>query len=508
MQPPAYGTDFPLVTPTEDVRYLFADFQLTYEDPADYDDTLVPWTPPFRIERLRGFGCEGSFADVPPHDADLRIVDADDRLVFESSTSDTFLAREWGPRHFLYEWRHETITCKVVIHTKWSPDDDPAPRNYPKDWEPANATLDARCILRQPKRVKSVTVLLTSVTQGPIDFVAGYNMLLADEPVRRGQRATTQIQFSATPGAGDGVYPDCTVPPLYIRTINNVPPARGGNFNLAAEGCYYWRRPLKEIDGSYQPWVSLYPYSSVEVGLPSSDAGTTKDALGWPTDDNRRYAHLQFGNDCLACCDCDDYVEVAQYLNRVRNRYAASAADANAARDAYNAAVTSYEEAASCFQRQPLRLNMRPQTCPSLDVVLQFCNTTGECINNLTLEADFTGSGGTATQAAGFTYITGRSYHPRRGTPLTTPYSMAGTWPVFTANWPLVRPRGSVHVRFRLVFGACVPYTVHAELTGKIAGNPIMITPAGGGDEEEAADNASAVLRCPSTVTYDPTTCS
>ncbi len=518
---PQAGTDFPLLLPSADVRYLLADLQLTFDQPSDYAD-LPAFTSPFRIYWLSGFGegdpgfqiptlgdssswssvcvshsssvSGGSLTTIdclplPKHGHDIIIVDADDHVVFDSTHPlVTYSTRTWGTRLRVITWKHPTEqTVSVVYHTAWNDNDSPAPREYPSYFFPTTAVLDERTVQRLPKRLRSLTVILDNMRHTGVEFIAGYNMLLnANTTVETdGGRRSTRVVFNASAGAGLGVFPDCTSNPLQITTLNGVLPTPNGDFFLAATGCYWLRQPTRVISEETQaaiPEINLTPGSIPTTGLPSPLAGTTKTAPGWPHEDDPRYAHLQIGNDCAPCVDCPDFVAAALYLNDTRDRYHRTGKQFEGARDLYHANRERWLSMAGCLNRRPLRLRLLPQLCPFLDVSVQFCNQGGDCQTNVELQVDFTTSpdGATATEVPGFTFITGARNKPGRVTPLTDRYNMGDAWPSFTAFFDVVQPGQSVHARFRLLFSDCgldgnVPFAITGVLTATVNGNALMV---------------------------------
>ena len=250
---PAAGTDYPLIQPSADMRDLLADFYLAYDDPGDYGGQA--FVLPFRIVWLFGFGTDVPVAGsietpLPTHTADLLILDATEQVVFDSTTAvfdaehapyNGFAERDWGDRLHILEWYTDTATCRAIVHTKWSPDDDPVPHGYPDDFQPAAAILDARTCYRTPRRVRSLQALLTKLRRiAVVEFAAGYNMQLAVTSLLT-SRYGSAVTFAAVPGSGQGIYPGCDAPPSqYIRKINGVGPSRAGHFQLAANACYFF----------------------------------------------------------------------------------------------------------------------------------------------------------------------------------------------------------------------------------------------------------------------------
>jgi len=524
---PISGTDFPLVEPSEDVRYLLADFQLNYEDPADYDAAIAAFTPPFRVAWMYGFGCKPStvpgdnssssmslgsesvvtFPPSPVHDVDIVVFDADDRVVFDSTTADTFTSRDWGPRLHIFTWSTGGLTCRLVRHTKWSRDRHPRPRNYPIAFLPENATLDARTIARAPRRIKSLRVVLDQFTlEDTIELTGGYNMtLVANTPVTVGRRHVSRIEFKAIPGDGLGTYPGCDPAPLYVRAINGQRPTATGHFYMAAAGCYFLRQPTLVIDETTVPSATRAPYAIVE-DLPDELAGTTIDAAGWPA--SKYYGQLQLGNNCTPCCDCDDYVATAAYMNELGNTYAALGADAAKAGQRYRDAHARWETVRNCVLTHPLQIILRPQYAPFLDVAVQFNNVGSVCLHNVTVRVTLSTvpEGGVGIQVTGYTFISGPTLDVDAAR-----YVMGGEWPEFTATWDSVPPGTSVNARFRLVFDGgggvtsetgFTSYAVTADAAALSSGIPI---------ETQTGDpitvSSTAVMRAPTTqaLTFAPT---
>lgn len=557
---PQAGIDYPLVRPTEDVRYLIADSYLSFDQPSDYDEDEPDFELPFRIHWMYGFGCVppeypipgydsslSSYSSVcssealslssnssasaqqinclpiPKHAHDIIIVDNKGRVVFDSTEADiTHETRPWGDRLRVVTWQHPNNSCmSLVYHTAWNPNDFPEPRNYPVYFFPQSATLDERAIERLPKRLRSLTVILDNLRKTPVDFVAGYNMLLETGETFEapGERRRTRVSFNATPGAGLGVFPGCEPEQLVIRRINGVGPTNEGDFYLSATDCYWVRQPttvITEVPRTTLPSIELPPGNIPVAGLPDPAAGTAKNLPGWPLNDNPAYAHLQVGNDCEPCCDCPDYVATAQYLNRTRNDYHDLGVKFEDTRDTYHENRERWLIAACCFERRPLRIRLLPQICPFLDVAIQFCNQTQECKTNLELVASFTTSpaGGRAVEVPGYTFITGASPRPGRTSARTERYQMGGEWPTFTAFFDVVQPGQSVSARFRLKFADCgfaslsssmsmgtiddTPIAVTGCLTGTVDGEPITIPVCDSLPETEEAEVCETqTLNCP-----------
>lgn len=450
-QPYGSGTDYPLVTPSDDIRYLLADAYLVYDDPYDYGEAASQFELPFRIDYLYGIGDQASsppgWAPAPTHAADVVIRDANDDVVFDSTTG-SYATRTWADRLAIHEWKTTTAQFRLVVHTHWRDDEDgPEPRNYDEHIAPTDGTLDIRTILRLPKRVRTIKAVLTTASEEPLEFIGGYNVVLEHAGVLAvdGTRRTQQIVFSATAGSGEGQFPACTEPEGYIRTVNGVGPDDNGNLQISATDCYYVRQPTSLVGDE----VSPTPYT------------------------------LQLGNDCDACCSCDDYVDVALRMRAVRNQYAELGSDAEAARNLHGRNVQRWLAAKACREDNKLQVVLQSNACPYVDVAVGFCNTGEECASGVAVNIAFTtsppfGPGDTLpTLDCRFTRV-------RNNTPgsLTLPASVGGAWPNYNVLWDSVNPGQAATARFRLEFpDNGITYAVQATVTGSVM-SPAELLPA------------------------------
>lgn len=532
------GIDYPLTSPSEDVRYLLADLYLSYTDPADYAD-VDAFIPPFSVYWLYGFGDDA--ADVvlpddenssnssssssmsrsssssailnlpsPTHTRDIIIHDAVGNVVFDSTLPDTeFETKNWTAWLAITRWSAANgDQCSVVHYTAWAENTSPEYRSYPEYFFPEDAVLQEMTAYRLPKRVRSVTTLLSTMTEKSLTLGGGYNMQLTlevDTPVSGG-RLVSGIRFDATPGGGDGVYPDCTPGPVDIRTINGISPTPTGQFFLNAVGCYYARQPVRiltEIPRTLLPEVQVYPGATVETDLPDDAAGTTTSAAGWPLDIT--YAHLQLGNDCGACCDCDDYIAVAEYIQLQHARYKSTGNLLANTRDTYHSNRLRWNATKACLQQVPVRIVVQSQRCPYVDIGVQVCNQTNACMVDISVVVMITTTpgGGTAVVQPGFTFITQPVVVDSIQRVVTQRGAIASEAHTFSTVIGQLHPAGSAIVRFRLGVDNCgqpepgVGYQINASATAYVKGIPLNASPVTGTD----------VLNCPPLVTIPAEQC-
>lgn len=497
---PQSGVDYPLVSPSADIQNLFADFYLSYKDQG--------YLTPFHISWLYGFGTlpvTDEDLPTPTHPRDVIVRDATNTVVFDSTTVDEsgYTSRAWSPRLAITRWvSQDGVVCSIIHHTAWGPTDDPLPRSYPTHLFPESAVLQDPTSYQLTRRVDAITAILDTLSGGNISLRGGYNMAVTvDTPVpAAGGRRTTIVTFDATRGGGDGVYPDCEPAATPIRTINTVPPTPIGQFFLNAVGCYYARQPYRLVTTSPRallPEVQLSPGSTIDEDLPADNAGTTTEASGWPA--SRQYAHLQLGNDCGACCDCDDYVEVAEYLQKQHARYSRIATLLTSTRDTYHSNRNRWLAAKDCLQQLPVRVVLQAQRCPYADVGVQVCNQTDTCMTNVLIEVVVRTIpvGGIAVVQLGYTFITEPSVTgsvqrvvTRRG---STDTEVLEDGVKISTTIDQLTPAGSSILRFRIGFEGCgeadpdSSYQVSASVVAYVDSVPLNSIPA----------TAIAALNCP-----------
>lgn len=525
---PQSGLDYPFVSPglnanptyLFDVRELFADFYLSYDDRGYY------WNEnqtehPLRIYWLYGFGAGPAFstgqqpiADVTipqnTHAKDLLVLDVNNNVVFDSTQADEYEEFVWGTHYKIIEWRRTTkptafqrqqrIICRAVqfLHLHTNTDIPERPISFC----PRNAILDERTIEKIPKRVLSFRVKTGNCVSPwfheKVTFVNGYNteltigeaatFLPTAPTLTTSLRKNTDVGFSVSAGSGKGQFGVCSVPlceedhptnvcPVgqdviveicdelpgeKITTINGVSPNKG-NLNLNSNDCLFVRKPVTYSDDDT-------PHNFYNVN------GNPKRSV------------MAIGGDCNPCCACDDYVEVAKYLAKIANKYKVVGDRVATIQNSHKQNIQRWNGQRDCRLSKPLRLMLVQQPCPCIDVVAMYCNQCDTCAENvkLTITLSSDPAGGTATIDPNFTQIVGVDY--------SVPAVINGGWPVFSVDFPSVKTGSSVYVKFRLCFCPSYPYAIQGTLTGVKNTGPILAGCTG--TEDPAAATANQILDC------------
>lgn len=455
---PQSGLNYPFVAPSTDIRHLVADFYLAYEDMAQ------AYQHPLRIKWLYGLGCEETTppndSPTPTHAVDLVVVDAQDNVVFNSTTAN-FADWDWGANensgydYHVYEWVSELAVCRLVTYTTWLNEeqigaDEDAPRNYANHISPINAVLDERAVYRIPKRVISISSPngitpagdpANSITLKTVNLAYGYNTTLTAVPrLRRSLRSVNTITMAAVPGTGAGRYLSCPESGPNIYSINGL---SGPNILLAANDCLFFARPVFE---------------------------------GTATLKNKE---IKLDTHCPPCCQCDDYVQVATYMNRTADRYRPIGLAAADIVDMHSGNIARWLSQQSCRLSQPLKACLVAQKCAYIDVVAQYCNQCTTCATNVTLNmlletfnVDATSTKlNTAEVVCGYTNIT-TPYESRTLERVTlTPVASFPYKKIATAFLGKIDIGNSGKVEFRLNFTDRTPTYLRMTLTAETKEN-------------------------------------
>jgi hypothetical protein len=475
---PQSGLDFPLVFPSEDIRYLLADFYLAYEDGDDYLTGTPSFTPPFSIKHLYNVGCventpAAGVASRGESVADIVIYDSNQNTVLNTTTANitSEAIYDWGTEYKIYEWVGGMFTCRMLVYTTW-PEADTDKRHYDKYLTPLSATLDTRTVHKIPKHVLKFYVRQSSVSSGPfagdVIFKNGYNTeIVSGTAVTVNTRRTTNISFAATPGTGAGKYP-CTGDEYQyeLNSINGVPPNTAGHFTMAAKDCLFVRRPTNEIDGELSPRVS---------------------------------SEQKIGADCQACCSCDDYTDTALRMNEIRDKYSTLGSWATAVKEKHISNIARWNAYRQCTISNPLKITLVPQRSPFVDIALMLCNNCEFCFDPATLTVaisiisavtppdveNFSIDQIDADVVCGYTEF----YFPGfngRAISVLKPDRLT-----YTVNTPRLKNGESGYVKFRLGFNTRTEISTKSTLTG-VTNSGIAI-PLRCGDEP--LENAVAETR-------------
>ena len=453
---PQGGMDYPLVAPSADIQYLLADFHIAY------NDLQQSIQHPLSIKWLYGVGCETatapSWAPIPSHGADIVVVDSAGVVVFDSTAASTFNTWCWGLKktdncatshaYQIYEWSDAKTTCQLIAHKTWplqlDGSDIDTPRNYQQHLTPSSAIIDERAVYKKPKYVTSFILMRKNkppvkIVEPAAELVAGYNMQMpAELNFARGLRRTNSVTFEAMSGAGLGKFVDCVDNGVVITSLNGLP---GPNVILDGHDCL-WVRPM-------------LTYTTDTEGMsPNARDGVLR------TTTVDKHATQQIGSDCKTpCCTCDDYADIARYMNNTRDRYKNIGMRADAVLGAHADNIDRWVTQRQCRQGKPLKACMTPQRCPIMDVVVQYCNMCEKCAQNAVLNLEFEAGGNTAILTCGYTTVSNNRISNGQ-------YRLNGSWPSFTAPLGNVDAGNSVSVSFRLEFEQPAPTTVQLTVTG------------------------------------------
>ena len=374
-QPSNNGTNYPLVNPSDDIKYLLGDFFFTFEN----SDGAI--TYPLKIAWMYGFGTNVVPApfgwQAPTHAKDIVIVDANDFIVFDSTLASKFTSTLWNNRLLILEWATADKICRCTMHTAWSAQDiaDGQTKTYDLYIEPINGELQADTWYELPKRINSVKVGSTVISKKQIlKLESGYNMAVTKEEdtlalsglttglnntsVITGTRKSNKILLEAIPGAGLGVFPGCVDSEVVIRTINKQRSNTYQNFTLDGDGCIRMQRA---------------------VGLTAATPRTF-DYAAFSMSSAEAKASLELHNDCTACCDCESFARTYQGLKRQWFLHKDLAEFAAATRDNYNINIDRWAAEKTIRERDQLKIRLENAGDGKVSWGINHCNASRCCI--------------------------------------------------------------------------------------------------------------------------------
>lgn len=412
------GNDYPLVLPSTDIAGLLADFYLSH--------TVTEAVLPLRLDRVRSLcgpaeacsslpsSSDSSGADDQPF---VVVVDAADQIVFDGRLADTFRAQDWGPRLHLLEWKTATAVCRVLVHRGWAESEQA--RLYRREFSPVRAVLDERTCEVLPRRVRRLRVGDT-VLDGAVTLRNGHNTTLVATAPRRnlGRRAAHRIVLSAAPGSGLGRYDDCTEVDPPIRRINGVGPDNRGRFQAEAKDCYRLERTV--VSGGPGP-------ATVEP------------------------SQLQLHNNCLPCCECQDFENTYQGVRRLYYHYKDLGTSLGSIRDTFLDNRGRWLVERNCRHQKLVKLAGFALQDGSVSLVATLCNHTRHCRYDAKLELNFQHSRGeTPTFDRGIIFVT----DPESGELM--PYRPSvrdnGSWPRIFYTWRQFNAESRLRLMLRLRF--------------------------------------------------------
>lgn len=454
-----YGTNYPFVRPSTDLRWLISDLWFAHSDTAAQ--------PPLFVQQLLHFGRPLLLEPPGPeteHPCDIILVDANSDVVCDTRQAESYTGRAFGNRFYIHEWLFLDKVCRVVQHTKLRLTQLEAMRVTETDdlvttedlqqriieqlsspvpvlLSPESGELDERAHELIPERITSIQVG-TDIITGNVTIVAGYNVQLEKDqsnsrsvisPIpgfasaaNTGLNAVeSTIVLSAVAGGGSGAFPGCQDTNLGLRSINGVTADASGSFLLGATGCLFVRPPY---------------------------------LLDTPT--QLASASLRMGNNCTVCSSCDDYLKVYSIEQGLHDRLARIGDSTAGVVDAHNHTIDRWNDYSnlslplymSLYEKvnadnkilQVEAVYCQPKIMANIPIRLVFtCHTSTGVVPSIIPELS-QGSGGGL---------------PVDGMRPWGPVVVSGTWPIFWVSWEALGEGAQINMLFSFDRAAMLHYT-------------------------------------------------
>jgi hypothetical protein len=451
-QPPSSSDSYPLLVVPDALTGLLAGLRLAYRD----DRCL--FTLPFKIAYLYGFGTLEEplivLPDDPVHDYEIWIVDAENRLVFNSTSAGDIRIREVAGRLTHVTWLSVYGSCHLTVHSAWTQEDidTGVAREYSRTMELENAILDPRTTVRMLPRVDSLTCALTTVA-GRVELAEGFNVelslnqnlgtyqdlvtdlyerVVADGLPKLSQKATRtpkQINIAAIAGAGRGRVSGCQDEAgTTIQTLNGIGPDSAGNLILQTVGTYRLGRAVGLIQDSPRTFDYYHPELT-----PDEAAGA-----------------LVLKDDGRICCGCESYVFVQRGVVRQWERWKTMAQHSASIRDWHEDNLRRWDASRICRDSRALQVALVAERNGKVAGGVVFCNNTACCAVPTILRVTVLvyRDGQLTTELVGgdcdMSTIDDASLPGGRGY-----YRLAGEWPVYEARLDAIEPQATARLAFR-----------------------------------------------------------
>lgn len=400
---------------------------LAYRDPGR---SLAP--RPFRLAWASGLpGVDLALpADAPDpadptpaHAADVLVVDAAGRVVFDSTQASAFHAVPTGAGSQTLVWSGPAGVLRLACGTG-----TPGPALRPRA-----AYLDPRTCSRLPDRLEQVLVRTESglVAVGPRVPLAG------------GYSAGVTLEGGVVTVAADPTAPAAPCDPDEhppVRRLGGVGPDAAGNVDLLAGACHTVHRTITEV----APPPGTLTYTGVVDGVLYARPG---EALPLGVADG---SGLFLQNHCRPCCRCDDFAAAGVALLR-------TAVDAGAAANAQTAswARVAAVSAALSARTVPAAVGLAARLPGGRAYVgAAFVSAAGCCLENVELRLTLSPGTDPPPEVEGV----------RAHDPTPTVETAGDDWPVVRLAYPRVGPYGRATAGVRLsARQGVVTLTAHAD---------------------------------------------
>ena len=417
------GTHFPFIREVSGIRRLFSDMYLGHK--------VKTAVLPLRLSYIRGFTqppeisssseVVSSISSEAGSRAELRVVDAGDNLIFDSSEGD-YRYELWSSRFAIHEWITDSAVCRVIQHVGQHDLEDVL--SYPHSQTLTNAILDERVSEIWPSQVTSLVVNGTKLT-GAVTFRGGYNFsnTLSSTTITNGLARVNSVFISAEAGAGEGQVPGCPeqAADLPIRRINQIGPDDSGSFVFSGTDCMWLNR-----------------------------TGSTAVAGGTRTITFDDSTAINITNNCLPCCSCDDFMNTYRGVRRIYEKFKALGLRADAVRNKHQENVDRWIVQKECREAAPIKLATIPyrindDSC--VKVSMGVCNTYDTCRGEYQVDINFSALPG----LQGFINPETIYAYDSAGYKAES-YTLEGVWPNFKARWPVLERQSLAKLKFDMSF--------------------------------------------------------
>jgi len=391
-QPPRSGDAYPFVGNVGNIADAVVDLRVGFKHTSH--------KLPLHVHALEDLTGPNPSSLLEPN---IVIRDANNATVIATNTLDPPNTATWGSRYTIFWWPDSPLPIYLIR-------DDLTSANLPTTINPDGVTIDVRaCVVVVPGVNKievfnSANTLLAELSgQDLLRWRRSYNsevaVSLPPQRTQSGARLFNLMTLNMAPGDGLGVFDDCELggtpdgePLPYKSVYDEVYLTVHDNRDPYVQDVYI--NPVNQPSGALRSFDSATPDGIGNVNISSDRCFRIEPTL---TIGNNTAAIvpgvITLSDDCVACCDCEDFLRVYKAILRLKRRYESLAARLAALLINYENLRQELEGRLGC-QYTLLRIAATPIGDCFIGIAVAICNPADSKINDVVVEVSVEDSEG------------------------------------------------------------------------------------------------------------------
>jgi len=383
-QPPRSGDAYPFVGNVGNIADAVVDLRVGFKHTSH--------KLPLHVHSLEDLTGPDPQTLVAPN---IVIRDANNATVVNTNTLDPPNTATWGSRYTIFWWPDSELPIYLIR-------DDVTSATLPTTINPDNVTIDIRASVVVVPGVNKIEVysatgdqLAELNNQDLLRWRRSYNSevdsRLPPQRTQSGARLVSTMTLNMAPGDGLGVFDDCELggtpdgaPLPYKSVYDEVYLTVHDNRDPYEQDVYI--NPVNQPEGAVRSFDSATPDAIGNVNISSDRCFRVEPRLIISSSTAAIVpGEIYLSDDCVACCDCEDFLRVYKAILRLKRRYESLAARVAALLISYEQLRQNLESKLGC-QYTLLRIAATPIGDCFIGVAVAICNPSDEKIDNAVVE--------------------------------------------------------------------------------------------------------------------------